>query len=59
MEDPVATKLACQEPLLPGDELMAKLRAIRSDRWLTLECRLRGDPRVALPAAVELLAPFR
>ena len=55
----MATKLACQEPLLPGDELMAKLRAIRSDRWLTLECRLRGDPRVALPAAVELLAPFR
>jgi sugar phosphate isomerase/epimerase len=35
------------------------LRAIGYDGWLALECRLRGDPRVALPATVEFLAPFR
>jgi sugar phosphate isomerase/epimerase len=35
------------------------LRAIGYEGWLTLECRLRGDPRVALPAAADFLAPFR
>jgi sugar phosphate isomerase/epimerase len=35
------------------------LHDIGYDGWLTLECRLRGDPHVALPATVEFLKPFR
>jgi sugar phosphate isomerase/epimerase len=34
------------------------LRAIDYDGWLTLECRLRGEPEVALPATARFLAQF-
>jgi sugar phosphate isomerase/epimerase len=34
------------------------LRAIGYDDWLTLECRLRGDPEQALAAATRFLAQF-
>jgi sugar phosphate isomerase/epimerase len=35
------------------------LRDIGYDGWLALECRLRGEPRTALPAAADHLARFR
>jgi sugar phosphate isomerase/epimerase len=38
--------------------VFAALRAIDYDGWLTLECRLRGDPEVALPATTRFLAQF-
>jgi sugar phosphate isomerase/epimerase len=34
------------------------LHATGYDGWLTLECRLRGDPWEALPATARLLAPY-
>jgi len=34
------------------------LRATGYDRWVTFECRLRGDPEEALPAATRFLASF-
>jgi sugar phosphate isomerase/epimerase len=34
------------------------LHAIGYDRWLGLECRLRGEPRTALAATTRLLRPF-
>jgi sugar phosphate isomerase/epimerase len=34
------------------------LRTISYDGWLTLECRLRGDPATALPATARFLARF-
>jgi sugar phosphate isomerase/epimerase len=34
------------------------LRAIGYDGWLTLECRLRGDPEQALPATCRFLAQW-
>jgi sugar phosphate isomerase/epimerase len=35
------------------------LHLIGYDGWLALECRLRGDPRTALPAAARFLAAIR
>ncbi|WP_214370526.1 sugar phosphate isomerase/epimerase family protein [Pseudonocardia sp. H11422] len=35
------------------------LHQISYDGWLALECRLRGDPQTALPAAARFLARFR
>jgi sugar phosphate isomerase/epimerase len=34
------------------------LRTIGYDGWLTLECRLRGDPAEALPATTQFLTRF-
>jgi sugar phosphate isomerase/epimerase len=34
------------------------LRAVGYDDWLTFECRLRGRPEEALPAATRFLAGF-
>jgi sugar phosphate isomerase/epimerase len=34
------------------------LRVVGYDRWLGLECRLRGDPRTALAATTRFLRPF-
>jgi sugar phosphate isomerase/epimerase len=39
--------------------VFAALRAIGYDGWLTLECRLRGEPEAALPATTRFLAQFR
>jgi sugar phosphate isomerase/epimerase len=39
--------------------VFAALREIRYDGWLTLECRLRGDPTTALPATAAFLRQFR
>jgi sugar phosphate isomerase/epimerase len=39
--------------------VFAALHEIGYDGWLTLECRLRGDPHTALPAAAAFLARFR
>jgi sugar phosphate isomerase/epimerase len=39
--------------------VFAALHEIGYDGWLTLECRLRGDPDTALPGAAEFLARFR
>ena len=36
----------------------AALREIDYDGWYTLECRLRGDPEVALPATAQFLRQF-
>jgi sugar phosphate isomerase/epimerase len=36
----------------------AALREIDYDGWHTLQCRLRGDPRAALPATARFLRQF-
>jgi sugar phosphate isomerase/epimerase len=38
--------------------VMDALHAMGYDGWLTLECRLRGDPPEALPATARFLAPY-
>ena len=38
--------------------VFAALREIGYDGWLTLECRLRGDPETALPATATFLRQF-
>jgi sugar phosphate isomerase/epimerase len=38
--------------------VFAALRGIGYDGWLTLECRLRGDPATALPATTRFLRRF-
>lgn len=40
----------------PG--IFGALRRISYDGWLTLECRLRGDPEIALPATAAFLRRF-
>ena len=37
---------------------LGALRAIDYRGWLALECRLRGEPQEALPAAVAFLAQY-
>ena len=37
---------------------LGALRTVGYDGWLALECRLRGDPEMALPATSRFLAPF-
>jgi sugar phosphate isomerase/epimerase len=39
--------------------VFAALHEIRYDGWLALECRLRGDPSAALPAAARFIDRFR
>jgi sugar phosphate isomerase/epimerase len=38
--------------------VFSALREIRYDGWLTLECRLRGEPETALPAAAAFVRRF-
>jgi sugar phosphate isomerase/epimerase len=38
--------------------VFAALREIDYDGWYTLECRLRGDPAIALPATAQFLRQF-
>ena len=38
--------------------VFAALHEIRYDGWLTLECRLRGEPETALPAAAAFVRRF-
>ena len=38
--------------------VLAALREVGYDDWLTFECRLRGDPEEALPASVRFLSGF-
>jgi sugar phosphate isomerase/epimerase len=38
--------------------VLAALREVGYDDWLTFECRLRGEPGEALPASVRFLSGF-
>src|SRR5918993_1290963 len=38
--------------------VLAALREVGYDDWLTFECRLRGEPEEALPASVRFLSGF-
>ncbi|HEV3014628.1 MAG TPA: sugar phosphate isomerase/epimerase, partial [Actinomycetota bacterium] len=38
--------------------VLAALRGVGYDDWLTFECRLRGEPEEALPASVRFLSGF-
>ena len=40
-------------------KVFGALHLVEYDGWLALECRLRGDPEIALPATARFLARFR